>query len=121
MRISDWSSDVCSSDLTALAAGFARRIAASVNGGIWRSGVQGAPKCAPSVARIATDGDGQGRTKKRPGARIPAGLPADSGPLRTVYWWRWRLPNGAPRSEEHKSELQSLMRIPFAVSCLKQS
>src|SRR3546814_5356627 len=110
MRISDWSSDVCSSDL---------------------------------VARIATDGDGQGRTKKRPGARIPAGLPADSGPLRTVYWWRWRLPNGAPetaspcgspgtrrgqcpqkcphvRSEEQPSELQPLMSIQYTVFCMKK-
>src|SRR3546814_7471244 len=28
--------------------------------------------------------------------------------------------SGAPRSEEHTSELQSLMRISYAVSCLKQ-
>src|SRR3546814_6061374 len=27
---------------------------------------------------------------------------------------------GAPRSEEHTSELQSLMRISYAVFCLKQ-
>src|SRR3546814_10678812 len=29
--------------------------------------------------------------------------------------------DGAVRSEEHKSELQSLMRISFAVFCLKQT
>src|SRR3546814_7418761 len=29
-------------------------------------------------------------------------------------------PEGAPRSEEHTSELQSLMRISYAVFCLKQ-
>src|SRR3546814_3145936 len=28
--------------------------------------------------------------------------------------------NGAPRSEEHTSELQSLMRISYAVFCLKK-
>src|SRR3546814_7703589 len=28
--------------------------------------------------------------------------------------------NGEPRSEEHTSELQSLMRNPYAVSCLKK-
>src|SRR3546814_2589946 len=29
-------------------------------------------------------------------------------------------PPGAPRSEEHTSELQSLMRISYAVFCLKK-
>src|SRR3546814_4983451 len=29
-------------------------------------------------------------------------------------------PEGAPRSEEHTSELQSLMRISYAVFCLKK-
>src|SRR3546814_5518320 len=29
-------------------------------------------------------------------------------------------PNGKPRSEEHTSELQSLMRISYAVFCLKK-
>src|SRR3546814_1388772 len=31
-----------------------------------------------------------------------------------------RLPGGRPRSEEHTSELQSLMRISYAVFCLKK-
>src|SRR3546814_2944333 len=30
------------------------------------------------------------------------------------------VPKGAPRSEEHTSELQSLMRISYAVFCLKK-
>src|SRR3546814_9144204 len=53
----------------------------------------------------------------------------------TVLWWRslqdrrqaasrrlhCRLPKaGAARSEEHTSELQSLMRISYAVFCLKK-
>src|SRR3546814_17877786 len=36
---------------------------------------------------------------------------------------QWRGPSGGgpmPRSEEHTSELQSLMRISYAVFCLKQ-
>src|SRR3546814_4959859 len=33
---------------------------------------------------------------------------------------RRRLGDHAPRSEEHTSELQSLMRISYAVFCLKQ-
>src|SRR3546814_8921854 len=34
-----------------------------------------------------------------------------------LLWAAWR---AAPRSEEHTSELQSLMRISYAVFCLKQ-
>src|SRR3546814_15011713 len=33
---------------------------------------------------------------------------------------RHRLPEGRGRSEEHTSELQSLMRISYAVFCLKK-
>src|SRR3546814_3286247 len=33
---------------------------------------------------------------------------------------RWRNPTGTIRSEEHTSELQSLMRISYAVFCLKK-
>src|SRR3546814_9318385 len=36
-------------------------------------------------------------------------------------WHRhWRAPVTMPRSEEHTSELQSLMRISYAVFCLKK-
>src|SRR3546814_4720186 len=34
--------------------------------------------------------------------------------------WRWSTPYSDPRSEEHTSELQSLMRISYAVFCLKK-
>src|SRR3546814_4759023 len=35
--------------------------------------------------------------------------------------WRWiRIMTAMQRSEEHTSELQSLMRISYAVFCLKQ-
>src|SRR3546814_6686142 len=45
-----------------------------------------------------------------------------------IYGMQWRLPareGGDPygnrtRTEEHTSELQSLMRTPYAVSCLKK-
>src|SRR3546814_2249921 len=35
-------------------------------------------------------------------------------------WFRRRRRNHASRSEEHTSELQSLMRISYAVFCLKK-
>src|SRR3546814_1910860 len=34
---------------------------------------------------------------------------------------RWRVGRPASRSEEHTSELQSLMRISYAVFCLKKN
>src|SRR3546814_10833827 len=44
-----------------------------------------------------------------------AGLPADAGPKFPA-----ELSGGMRRSEEHTSELQSLMRISYAVFCLKK-
>src|SRR3546814_7518089 len=43
----------------------------------------------------------------------------------TTHFWNWlgEKPNGkakSTRSEEHTSELQSLMRISYAVFCLKK-
>src|SRR3546814_4374079 len=39
---------------------------------------------------------------------------------RTARWWRRLRSVRARRSEEHTSELQSLMRISYAVFCLKK-
>src|SRR3546814_2535314 len=60
---------------------------------------------------------GTGRRTRRQGSRQPARTAerssfADSGP--------GRQPERACRSEEHTSELQSLMRISYAVFCLKK-
>src|SRR3546814_2295814 len=41
------------------------------------------------------------------------------GPHRRPPEIRWPALPGRPRSEEHTSELQSLMRISYAVFCLK--
>src|SRR3546814_9227324 len=65
-------------------------------------------------ARIATCVGGMDASKERralsQGAHIVVGTP---GRLRD------HLERGALRSEEHTSELQSLMRISYAVFCLK--
>src|SRR3546814_6120760 len=37
-----------------------------------------------------------------------------------IVWRRVTMPSQSPRSEEHTSELQSLMRISYAVFCLKK-
>src|SRR3546814_5732459 len=114
MRISDWSSDVCSSDLSITHFSSARS-ASSVFGGnssndrvrpaSSRSGIR-AMGCkryfvvVPTAQTTLGGSDLAGHDA--PGARAGFALHA------------------RPRSEEHTSELQSLMRISYAVFCLKK-
>src|SRR3546814_6117764 len=86
MRISDWSSDVCSSDL------YAGRLPSAY--------------IACTAVVYATDS-----LKKRAPLLLTTIAP---GIERSVNSMRAR------RSEEHTSELQSLMRISYAVFCLKK-
>src|SRR3546814_5072386 len=99
MRISDWSSDVCSSDLPT---GEFHRAGAGIP---VRRNVLG--YCAAGV-----------RTHKR-GIGLVAG---NAGQQRPFYsGGAVRGQRGAiGRSEEHTSELQSLMRISYAVFFLKK-
>src|SRR3546814_6564476 len=111
MRISDWSSDVCSSDLTAV-------------GGSTFFGL------------ISTEASGTGS------AAFGNGAWATGGYATAICWNSWSsgesstslgesafaTADGATalgagsdaRSEEHTSELQSLMRSSYAVFCLKK-
>src|SRR3546814_3039381 len=105
MRISDWSSDVCSSDLRTWRATRSCRLCF----GNERAGALGVPPVA-----AATTGNA------RPWPLIIRGR---FYRLRSVKWVRWQLPpprKFAGRSEEHTSELQSLMRISYAVFCSKK-
>src|SRR3546814_3949256 len=137
MRISDWSSDVCSSDLGAF---------------YFLTGASGAGKTSllrllylaqrPSRGIIRLFGEDAVTLPRRrlPGFRrrigvvfqdfrlvshlsaydniaLPlriAGVPEPDidAPVREMLAW--------VRSEEHKSELQSIMRISYAVFCLKK-
>src|SRR3546814_970088 len=91
MRISDWSSDVCSSDLSSTAtAACAWRIAVSC--------------CATRAACPATLAS----------AAATCAFAASTATMKS------RSSMAASRSEEHTSELQSLMRISYAVFCLKK-
>src|SRR3546814_9150791 len=92
MRISDWSSDVCSSDLRLLHLGGDERAALPVGQPVDRANVG---------ALVQPEADDV--------RRVPLGLGAQPRMVRTVE-----------RSEEHTSELQSLMRISYAVFCLKK-
>src|SRR3546814_10846534 len=113
MRISDWSSDVCSSDLRP--------------NRCRRETAPGRPRCARYASQalhqphrsklgqpfgedrlrivraIEIERRGEPRGKARGGAGIDA--------HRVQYFGR---------SEEHQSELQSLMRISYAVFCLQK-
>src|SRR3546814_6644596 len=93
MRISDWSSDVCSSDLSADTK--ACQIPIALGSALYKAGAIGLVFTRPHVdvftSRWADYISGECR-----------------GRLRSA------------RSEEHTSELQSLMRISYAVFCLKK-
>src|SRR3546814_9290935 len=106
MRISDWSSDVCSSDLPsfgemALATDVVPFAEADL--ALLRTAVD-----PPGIAAFA-----EGTGSAVMGAGFLSGYPEQGmvslSPLLTPV-----------RSEEHTSELQSLMRISYAVFCLKK-
>src|SRR3546814_947023 len=115
MRISDWSSDVCSSDLSF------RQVAADL-----RDGVAHVIDC--TVDRRSDDELDESLTRPFAGVGRDFVHPADSArggfdPLRYLcFQFRrcsTRLVHDYTRSEEHTSELQSLMRISYAVFCLQ--
>src|SRR3546814_2518813 len=102
MRISDWSSDVCSSDLVGQPHLLAR-IGENVDQRIISLDL--------AVRNPADEMDLRrgGRSRR---LRLERGLHRTAADEQQP---RLRL-----RSEEHTSELQSLMRISYAVFCLKQ-
>src|SRR3546814_8307528 len=105
MRISDWSSDVCSSDLDRLTLELTEQAMLSDPAS---AADQLAQIRALGVA-VAIDDFGTGYSSLSLLARLPIDyLKIDSGFTRTI------------RSEEHTSELQSLMRISYAVFCWKK-
>src|SRR3546814_5244729 len=122
MRISDWSSDVCSSDL------LPRQYAAQHDRDAQR---QHQAHDEGDGQRLLIDaGELQAVGNHHAGQQLPA-VPQlhgnDAHRLRRVAARaveRHDLPapvGGQPgRSEEHTSELQSLMRISYAVFCLKK-
>src|SRR3546814_1065861 len=106
MRISDWSSDVCSSDLARAEIEideFAGALAQAVADIVARNDEILAP-----IITAAHDDMGMGMA----GVEM---IDRDPVELRPKILWQPR-----HRSEEHTAELQSLMRISLAVSCLKK-
>src|SRR3546814_2430919 len=115
MRISDWSSDVCSSDLAQPAQKISRREAGKGTGQQrQRHGREERPVeiAAPQSRRAR-------RHPRFPVSPVPGLPPAGAARLYGIVVCR-RPPLTPDRSEEHTSELQSLMRISYAVFCLKK-
>src|SRR3546814_4396158 len=135
MRISDWSSDVCSSDLTPSFAKFDPEQAFAL---MAKLGVRNA-FLPPTALKIM-------RTVERPARTQLRSIGSGGETLGTemLEWSRETfgvtvnefygqtecnlvvsncaeiMPVKPGRSEEHTSELQSLMRISYAVFCLKK-
>src|SRR3546814_6457580 len=115
MRISDWSSDVCSSDLDAFLhqhgeRGAGGHDALAADAGFGEALVQGE---VAALGEVAVDGDQFLHAADLATEHDALGRQAQ------VDRARGRVQRGA-RSEEHTSELQSLMRISYAVFCLQK-
>src|SRR3546814_8677040 len=135
MRISDWSSDVCSSDLTLV--WMARRV----------HGVAGLAELVPLGVLgedefASLERERQALSRLRFGLHLVAGRReerllfdlqkalaarlglrderADNLAVEQLMQGFFRSAATVLRSEEHTSELQSLMRISYAVFCLKK-
>src|SRR3546814_7234217 len=108
MRISDWSSDVCSSDLSAGAAGFSRALRAIA------ALLAALAVAAAAYASHGLSGDAQMRLSLAAAFAFGHGVA-----LLVLAGFAVKLRFRVVRSGEHTSELQSLMRISYAVFCLK--
>src|SRR3546814_9534919 len=108
MRISDWSSDVCSSDLFNDVEA-ALNVAAGVSNHLAMFGRKRPRQFFDILLNQFLEAEHDAR----------AALRIDSGPtgLRSLRRFNRTI---QIRSEEHTSELQSLMRISYAVFCLKK-
>src|SRR3546814_6737138 len=111
MRISDWSSDVCSSDLVAEGAGVDDLLVVRLGDSVELAGLgvvdeveearEGIAEIEATPAAVADVEDAL-----RLGVQLFPVVEVRVVPL--------------DQSEEHTSELQSLMRISYAVFCLKK-
>src|SRR3546814_9727309 len=110
MRISDWSSDVCSSDL------------------VRSGGSQDCGLMAVIILRLGGAHDPAGIIAVSPGAHASARQYGRAERRKLVSQFMQQIYRGdiqgielrQARSEEHTSELQSLMRNSYAVFCLKK-
>src|SRR3546814_7336880 len=117
MRISDWSSDVCSSDLGVVAGNLFRPIVAALDQKIRQHAADQAFRCV--FGKRHDEVDAAQRRQQRHAIRDTIQRPARA--FQTPYRIVVIDGHDQQRSEEHTSELQSLMRISYAVFCLKKN
>src|SRR3546814_9365679 len=122
MRISDWSSDVCSSDLIDVAKRLIARYPKDMMLAANSAELEKAMKAGKIAGMLGMEG-GQSigsslavlRQMYDLGARYMTLTHGRNTP------WADSATDAPERSEEHTSELQSLMRISYAVFCLKNT
>src|SRR3546814_3352055 len=111
MRISDWSSDVCSSDLQHAQTGHPA----------YRANLSVQPcKGNRMASETSLNADIEDGVRRRDFINIAAVSFAGVGAATVVLPLVNQMNPSADRSEEHTSELKSLMRISYAVFCLKK-
>src|SRR3546814_3697687 len=140
MRISDWSSDVCSSELctaktTSASPRFTVKYQPIENATLYATGARGfragGANAAVPVALGCSLAESAGQIFKpdsvwnyEVGAKVETAdrvLTLNGAAYRTEQKGiQLSIPDPCGRSEEHTSELQSLMRISYAVFCLKK-
>src|SRR3546814_4904043 len=103
MRISDWSSYVCSSDLRIISSNSVATTSAETG-----------PSTMPAISFTTS-------RKLRPDLWIRLGLVVTPSSRPVCASSAISFTSAVSRSEEHTSELQSLMRISYAVFCLKKN
>src|SRR3546814_3813984 len=126
MRISDWSSDVCSSDLCIVI--IVDRVSDLDTGleyhghrtEVCHPGQIGGAAHVLDGSETAIVGTDRRRARKDKRIRIAPVAAADLADIPILMNDIVAL-HTEVRSEEHTSELQSLMRIPYAVFCLKKN
>src|SRR3546814_3095804 len=106
MRISDWSSDVCSSDLLGLSG--------TVDTATFERILNGELPDGTQIGDPDTRDSGRDFTFSMPKSASLLALVSGDKRILAAHM------ETVKRSEEHTSELQSLMRISYAVFCLKK-
>src|SRR3546814_9838489 len=107
MRISDWSSDVCSSDLFRASLDYTRL------------------KKTDNITRLSEaqllEFEELFPDRVQRGPNLPGDPAGWAGPVTYLDTSRINAASARMRSEEHTSELQSLMRNSYAVFCLHKT
>src|SRR3546814_3100319 len=123
MRISDWSSDVCSSDLSLRRAAYTK----SIDGTGGTGNAAGNQGWGLLFVNAGLEPERPLEAQKDSFCGAAAALPPSTAPTAATAGWCAASARSIRastlavlrqhRSEEHTSELQSLMRISYAVFC----